>query len=133
MKTYRSSQFGMQVTLILMMCVYAAVIFAQTTNTPPVGGDIPRDAGSLWDLAIGAVSPIIVWLVRLVVPKIPAVLLPTITPLIGIGLGLLLNQVAGANLGWMDMAKAGALAVFVREVVNQGITKRMSDAPKPAG
>jgi hypothetical protein len=126
-----SSHIGMWLALLVVTCVYAVSAMAQT-NAPPGLGDIPSSAGQYWDMAIAAVSPIIVWLIRLAVPKIPAVLLPAITPLIGVGLGLILNQVANANLSWVDMAKAGGLAVFVREVVNQGITKRLQK-PEEAG
>ena len=65
-------------------------------------------------------------------PKLPKLVLPSITPLVGIGVGLALNKFAGADLGWYDMGKAGALAVFVREVINQAITKRLA-SEVPAG
>jgi len=118
----------MLVTLLFLAVVN---VMAQT-NVPPVLPGIPQEAGAFWDMAIAGVSPFIVWLVRKIIPKIPTMLLPMITPVIGIGLGLLLNQFANTNLSWFDMAKAGALAVFVRETVNQAITKQLEGGAKPA-
>jgi len=122
---YKGWNAGLLLALLAMMCIYAVAAVAQT-NTPPVGGELPTDRGGYWDLAIAGISPMIVTLVWKVVPRIPTWVLPTITPFVGIGLGFALNKLAGANLEWFDMAKAGALAVFVREVVNKAITKRIS-------
>jgi len=65
-------------------------------------------------------------------PKIPRAMLPVMTPVVGMGVGWLVNWLGGQNLGWVEMAKAGALAVFFREVVNQWVTKRMSEPDIPA-
>lgn len=125
--------FIMLVTLLF--CVVAEAV-AQVTNANPfpAGTGLPQTVASYWELAIGAVSPGIVWLVRKIVPSVPKALLPAITPVIGIGLGLLLNKFAGTDMSWLDMGKAGALAVFVRETFNQAVTKRIADdaAPTPA-
>lgn len=137
MKKSPSKSIWMFAIMAAIVCTYTMTVFAQITNVPPVPpiGGIPQSKGEFWDLGIAAVTPIIVWLVRLGAPKIPSVLLPSITPFIGIGLGLLLNKLAGANLSWVDMAKAGALAVMIREVVNQAITQPMAGRPisSPAG
>lgn len=110
--------------LVALVTLPLAVI-AQTTNTLPTLGDLPATVSQYWDLIISAVTPFIVTGIAKVVPKIPKWVLPAVTPLVGIGLGLIYNKVAGANLGWVDMAKLGAIAVFVREVVNQTVTKRL--------
>lgn len=120
--------FGSPALLLSFLFMSVIALVAQT-NTPPPLGELPKDVGGFWDLAIAAVTPIIVWIVSKVVPKIPKVLLPSITPLVGIGLGLILNNVAGLNLTWVEMGKAGALAVFIREVTNQAITKRLAAEP----
>lgn len=106
-------------------------VLAQTNTPPDAPGDLPKTLSQYWDLAIAAVTPLLVTGISKVVPKLPKWVLPTVTPVIGIGLGLLINWLASANLGWVDMAKAGALAVFVREVINQAITKRLA-TPDPA-
>lgn len=117
----------------LCLSTLAFGVFAQT-NVPPTPAPLPTSTAGYWDLAIAGVTPLLVTGIRKIIPSIPTVLLPTMTPLLGILLGLALNALAGANLSWFDMAKAGALAVFVREVTNQAITKRLaaSDATTSA-
>lgn len=120
----------MNTILMMIFALFATTLAAiAQTNTPPALPGIPTDVLGYWDLAIAAISPLIVTGVAKIVPRIPKVLLPTMTPLVGIGVGLALNQLAGANLSWYDMGKAGALAVFVREVFNQAITKQLASSP----
>lgn len=109
-------------------------VLAQTNTTPELPADLPRSVSQFWDYGIALVTPLIVMGVYKLVPKIPKWVLPTITPFVGIGLGLGVNALTSADLGWVDMAKAGALAVFVREVINQAVTKQLASntpAPKP--
>lgn len=117
--------------------IYTFSALAQTN--PPVVLDpttpapLPNSVSTYWELAIAGISPLIVTGVWKVVPKIPLVVLPLLTPLIGIGLGLIVNKLGSAHLGWVDMAQAGGLAVFVREVVNKAATKGLASAtPTPA-
>lgn len=115
---------------LVSLCVmtFCFAVFAQDTNAPAGLPALPHDLPSFWKYGVAAVTPVLVWAIHSIVPKIPTVLLPSITPAIGLGLGYAINALAGANLGWVDMAEAGALAVFVREVVNQAITKRLEAA-----
>jgi len=107
-------------------------VFAQTNTTPELPADLPKSVSQFWDYGISLVTPLIIMGVYKLMPKIPKWVLPTITPLVGIGLGLAVNALTSANLGWVDMAKAGALAVFIREVINQAVTKNMtSSTPAP--
>lgn len=123
----------------ILFAVFALVAFvelawAQVTNAPP--GKAVSLAGStqeFWILGIAAVTPLITTGIWKVVPKIPSVLVPCMTPVLGIVLGLGINALAKQNLGWVDMAQAGALAVFVREVFNQAVTKRMQAPAAPPG
>jgi hypothetical protein len=109
-----------------MLCAMALAAVAQT-NTPPALDPLPGDVGSFWKYGVAVVTPLIVTFVHWVAPKLPKVFLPSMTPLVGLGLGYAVNALGAANLGWVDMAEAGALAVFIREVVNQSITKRMEE------
>lgn len=124
----------------LWLFAFGAIIYtfsALAQTNPPVVLDpttpapLPNSVSTYWELAIAGISPLIVTGVWKVVPKIPVVVLPLLTPLIGIGLGLLVNKLSSAQLGWVDMAQAGALAVFVREVVNKAATKGLSAAAAP--
>lgn len=115
---------------IILFCLVACAAIAQT-NTPPALDTLPGDTHSYWKYAVSVVTPVIVTAVGALVPKLPRAFLPSITPLIGLGLGWGLNQLGAANLGWVDMAEAGALAVFIREVVNQAITKRFEEPDTP--
>lgn len=120
--------YGLFLFLFCAMTLSAlaqAVTNASAGTSPP----LPKTVSDYWDLVIGAISPIIIWGLAKVMPKIPMPLLPVLAPVVGIGLGLLVNWLAGQNLGWFEMAKAGALAVFVRETVNQWVTKRYQAIP----
>lgn len=125
----------------LWLFAFGAIIYtfsALAQTNPPVVLDpttpapLPNSVSTYWELAIAGISPLIVTGIWKVVPKIPVVVLPLLTPLIGIGLGLLVNKLSSAQLGWVDMAQAGALAVFVREVVNKAATKGLASAPPAA-
>lgn len=110
--------------LLVIVMLFGTVALAMAADAPGAEA-LPQSKGDLWKYAISAVTPVIIWLVTLVAPKIPKPLLPMATPVVGIGLGLLMNKLGASNLGWVDMAQAGALAVFIREVVNQAITKQL--------
>ena len=99
-------------------------------GTPPALVPLPSSPSDFWVLGIGLVTPIIVSGVRRWVPAIPTVCLPLITPVIGLLIGLGLHY-AGQDFSWWDGAKAGALAVFFRETVDQAIKARQATAPSP--
>lgn len=101
--------------------LFALPMWAQT-NALALSG-VPGTKAAYWDLAISAVAPVIVWGVAKL--NVPRNYLALMTPVVGVLLGLLLNWLASANLSWVDMAKAGALAVFIREVVNQNVTQKL--------
>lgn len=114
-----------------LVVLAAGAAFAQT-NTVPVPAPLPTNVSQYWDLIIAAVTPLIVTGIWKLVPKIPTWVLPVSTPVIGILLGLGIDALTKANLSWVDMAKAGALAVFIREVVNQAITRQLTPPPPPS-
>lgn len=109
---------------VFALFAFTATLVAQTVTNAlalPVEGlePLPKTMSDFWTLGIAAVTPLLVTGIYKLVPKIPKLLLPVLTPFIGIGLGLLMNWLAGQNFAWFDLAKAGALAVFIREVINQ--------------
>jgi len=102
----------------------SAVITNITVATGPT--PLPSTKQGFWTLAIAGATPLIVGLIYRLVPKIPKVVVPSITPVVGIGLGLLINWLGTKNLSWVDMAQAGALAVFVREVFTNAVTNQLA-------
>lgn len=110
-------------SIFLLLATATAALAA--TNQTDFGADaLPTTKEAFWKWGIGAITPIIVWGLSKI-PNIPRPILPTVTPLVGVGLGFLLNWLGKQNLGWVDMAQAGALGVFIREVVNQWATKQL--------
>lgn len=90
------------------------------------------DGTSLWGYAVAVLSPLVVLGLRRLSAqrRIPKVIWPLITPAVGLLIGLALNAAAKAGLSAEEMAKAGALAVFVREVINQAL-KQFQPAEEP--
>ena len=117
--------------LFLFSVLFVLPAIAQVTNAPPAGTTGTAVSVDIWDIGIGIVAPILIFGLTKIAPKIPKPLLPTITPLVGVGLGFLVNWLAGQNLSWFEAAKAGTMAVFFRELVNQWVTKKMAE-PDPA-
>lgn len=135
-KRNKSMAFGAAVVLLLMLGVSAMaqdtnVVSAVATNNPlapfdPAVGSLPSTKTEFWKWAISAITPVIIWLCAKFIPKIPDGALPVLTPIVGIGLGYGLNALAGLHLGWVDMGQAGAVAVFIREVINQNVTQHLN-------
>ncbi len=101
--------------------------FGQSTNDPafdPSTATLPKSKGEYWTWAISLVTPLIVFGLGKI-PQLPRPLLPIFTPFIGMGLGWALSHIESLHLTWWDSAQAGALAVFIRESVNQVITKQL--------
>lgn len=109
----------------VVKCMNIVLLAALPIPTTTANVD-PGSKDAIWSYAISIVSPMLVWALIKLVPKLPKPVLPVITPVVGIGLGVGLHFLAGAQIGWIDMAKAGALAVFVRETVNQLVTKQLA-------
>lgn len=120
----------------IRLALFATVVLtigvvAQTTNVTTIPISAPLGGGNeWWRIAIAALSPVVVWGMRRIAPKVPTLLLPMSAPLIGLGLGALLKSSGTADLSWFDAGQAGAVGVFVREVVNQGVTKPMAAVAK---
>lgn len=116
----------------LVLLAFVLPLVAQVTNTAPVLGSdpLPETKETLWMLVIAIITPGIVWAIAKI-PNIPKPFLPSITPFIGFLLGLALNALAKADLPWYSAVQAGALAVFVREAINQWVTAKIKEPEKP--
>ena len=125
------NRIKLMMTAMLAFFGMGLVLMAQDVVAPTVDGvQLPTTVADYWTFGIAAVTPLIISGVKAVLPKIPKGLLPVLTPVVGIGLGLALNALGQADMGWIDMAQAGALAVFVREVVDQNIKKTLAPPPE---
>jgi len=114
------------VTSILLMPV---MLMAQDGSTAPE----TMNKEMMWQYIIAIVTPFIVGGIKKIVPAIPKVLLPVSTPFVGLGVGFLLNAIAGANMDAMTMAKMGGLAVLIRETWNQALKAQSgSSTPTPS-
>lgn len=123
----KTSKFNTWLAVFAWLAIGWAA-FAQTTNTAPAfdpgTANLPGTKEEFWTWGISLVTPVIIWLVGKI-DKVPRPILPLLTPLVGIVLGLALKHLAALKLGWVDMAQAGTVAVFIRESVNQVITKQL--------
>jgi hypothetical protein len=109
-------------TLILMALILTAS--AQTNSVPDLPAGIPRTNEEIWTWVVSFATVFIVYLFGKI-PQLPRPMLPLMTPLIGILLGLGLRQLEALHLSWVDMGQVGALAVFLREAWNQTVTKQL--------
>ena len=121
------------IAIQLLFVLFAIPALAQTSPSagiPAVPGmpyvNMPTSLSGYWDLVIAAIAPFIVTGIAKVVPKLPRNLLPLVTPIVGVVVAHILSLLTNMHLSWFDAAKAGALAVFVREVVNQNVSKYLN-------
>lgn len=121
-------RIGSVIFLALVCFLIPHVVFGQTNGTSfdPGNSTLPADTSGYWDYGIALVTPVLVWLFAKFGPTIPVMILPLLAPAFGLLLGFALNKLGAAHLSWVDMTKAGGLAVFVRELVNQLVTKRLN-------
>lgn len=104
-----------------MLCLFAQ------TNAPTGIDPLPSTKSDFWKYAIAVIVPLLVGGFRKLVPNIPPWLLPVSTPFVGIALGAALKALGASEMGWVDMAQAGAMAVMVRESFHQLVGKRLEE------
>jgi hypothetical protein len=122
----------LRLILVMWMVFFGmCVVLAQTNGIDTGTTPLPSSKTEFWQWAIAGITPVIIWLVSKIPADLPKPLLPILTPIVGLLLGSGLKWLGAADLGWVDMVQAGALAVFVREVVNQTITKRLQPPAPP--
>ena len=105
--------------LLFTLVLTTTLVFAQTTPPPaPTPPPIDVLVIGLVNAAVPLLIPFLVYGVRRMVPKIPAIALP----MIALGLGVLGNYLASIISGGGSSVYIGALlgaaAVFVREVIS---------------
>lgn len=115
--------FGPKPLIFVSSVWLIACAFAQTNGPTDVSASpLPATKSEFWTYAIAFITPLIVGGFKKLIPAIPKWLLPVSTPLVGLLLGAGLKALGAAEMGWVDMAQAGAMAVFIRESFNKLVT-----------
>lgn len=118
-----------RLSLIALWLLLSPLAFTQT-NTPPATPDpLHTNLVQLWSFGIAMLTPLVILAVKWAVPKVPSALLPCLTPFVGIVLGNIFNEIGLAHLSWVDSAALGGLGVFIREVIDQTVFKRLNPNP----
>lgn len=125
--------FRLILGLLLLAGLFTVSAIAQTNTVPDVtGSPLPASTSEFWTYAIAILVPLLVGLFKKLVPQLPKWVLPVSTPFVGILLGAILKALGAADMGWVDMAQAGGLAVLIRESWNQIVMAgAKTAAPKP--
>ena len=110
-----------------------SAILAQTNVPPTLPDSLHTSQAQLWTYAIAVATPLLIQFVKWVVPTVPKMLLPALSPFVGVALGMAFNAVGLANISWVDGAHLGALGVFLRELVDQAAKLRQSQETKAGG
>lgn len=119
-----------------MVAMLSVAAIAQVTNTPPVPGD-NGGSGAINPLSLAALIPfavpLVIAVIKGIVPKIPKVALPILAPIAGAGLDIALHLATGVSPGTITGALLGAAGVGIREIVDQIKQRLASDTPVPEG
>lgn len=102
--------------VLFAMCFTVQRMFAADGDpaTPP-----PADLLGWVNLIIVALTPIVIAGIKKLAPRIPTMLLPFIAPLIGLALNYIASFATGHAANPIVGAVAGALGVWLRELVDQ--------------
>lgn len=119
----------------MAMVMWSLAAMAQSTNAAPATGvttPAPTDLSALWTAAIAVVVPLVVALLKKLIPSIPKPLLPIGATALGVLSDFLLAK-AGAlpHTSLALGALAGASGVGVREILDQLKTAVTGPTPPP--
>lgn len=110
--------------LACFLSMGAIWVMAQTNSPPDVStSPLPASQSEFWTFAIAIVVPLIVGGLKKLFPIIPKWALPISTPFVGLALGAALKALGAADMSWVDMGQAGAMAVMIRESWNKIVTE----------
>jgi hypothetical protein len=112
------------VAVLWLVMVWTALAQTNAPAFDPKVADLPVTRDQFWMYGIALITPVIVWAFGKI-PTLPRPVLPLLAPLTGLLIGFALQKLGALHLTWWDGAKAGTVAVFIRESVNQLVTKQL--------
>jgi len=122
--------------LVLLTVTSCILTLAQETNAPPMYDPVlfPHGNDAIWAALIPPITFGITWAIGKI-PPLPKDILPWLTPVAGILIGLVMDWVNKVNIGWISSGALGTIAVFAYEAI-RGLTKAGSESaltptPKP--
>ena len=135
-------KFFTWLAVITCFAFIIAPLVAQVTNTPgtnlppviPGTEGLPLGKDAIWLALIAPITFSITWLVGKI-PKLPKAILPWLTPVAGIAIGLVMQWATKANWPWWSSAGAGMIATTLYEAI-KGVTgagpqSALTPTPKP--
>lgn len=112
--------------LLLLTFIGLMSAMAQTNTTPIVPGidasQFPT-GDAAWLALIPPLTAFITWALGKI-PPLPKGILPWITPLLGIGIGYVIQAINGAHLSPALTAGAGSVAVFIYEATKSAVVNK---------
>lgn len=130
MKTRNSFVFWFFGLLMLMLMIDLFTVLAQTNAVPPAPGEpatvvFPTGA-LLWAALIPPATFTITWALGKI-PPLPKQILPWLTPLVGIGLGFVMDWAGKAELPIGLAGALGAVAVAMYEGIKDVVVRQGED------
>ena len=110
------------------LLVAVAALAQDASPTPTIVVPAPDSTQALAITLIAALAPVVIALVKYLVPKIPTVWLPFAAPIAGMLIDVLAQFVGSAGVSPLVAAFAGLAGVGVREAVDQ-VKQRIKPAP----
>ena len=106
----------------LLTCLFVVISTIAQTNTPPTSPTNPFPVGkdAIWFAFIPLVTFILTWLAGKA-KSLPKELLPILTPIFGVLVGVVIEKLTNANFPWWSQAGAGAISVMIYETI-KGLT-----------
>lgn len=126
----------MRLSFLMLLVLGAGAAFSQETNVlapfEPQVGVFPSTKEEIWKWAIPIITLLAMQGIKQI-PKLPDWIIPYLTPVAGILLGLGLSYLKQLNLGWVDLGSMGALSTWLHQTIMQTATRAQEGKSLPKG
>lgn len=112
----------MKKILFVALSLTAVAAWAQANPTPAMPG-VPPDAVGWVNLLIAGMTPVVIAGIKKLVPNVPSFALPFAAPVVGVLLTQVQAFASGHSANLIVGAVAGAVGLYLREVVDQSKQK----------